>query len=166
MRARFRPALQIESSSDVHGVVGERGKLLGLLVEARFEAVVKIEPLGIAARGIVREDGFKPLGRRARLSKQLRTECTVGAEHALFHTEGAHLLQNARCLRLVGPQDDRIGPRILNDLQCAGEVCITGHIFLLDHDRMTEPTRGVAKLEDAKAPVPVVDAQQGHALET
>ena len=111
----------------VHRVIGQRGKLLRLLVEAGFEALIEVEPLWIVARGVVGEDSLETLGGMACLGQQRRPQRAIGAEDALLHAQGAHLLENCRRLRFVGPQHDGVGARPADDPQLPREVRVAGH---------------------------------------
>ncbi len=48
---------------------------------------------------------------------------------------------------------------------CLRKIRIAGKILLLDDDRMAQPPRGIAELENAKASIATVHAENRHALQ-
>ena len=89
----------------------------------------------------------------------------MAAEHALFHSEFPHLLQD-HCRRAdIRPQHNSIDTRVFNHLELVPEVSIPGIELLFDHHRMPKATGGVAEFEHSKTPVAVVNPQDGGALQ-
>ena len=150
----------------VHRVIGQRGKLLRLLVKAIFEPAVEIKPFWIFAGRIVGEDRLKTLGGVSCLCQQRGPQRAIRAEDALLHPRGPQLLQDQGCLRLVGPQHDGVGPRGTNHLQLLRKIRIAGQILLLDHHRVPQSARGISELGNAKPSVAVVHPQKRHAFQS
>ena len=95
----------------VHRIIGQRGKLLRLLVKAILEAAIEVEPLWIIARGIVGKNSLEALGGVAGLFQQSVAQGSIRAKDSLFHPGSTHLLQDHSRLRLVGPQHNRVSAR-------------------------------------------------------
>src|SRR6266581_1349588 len=90
----------------------------------------------------------------------------MAAEHALLHAQLLHLLQNFGGGTDVGPKYDGVDTGIFDDLKLPAEVHVARHELLLDHYRMAETAGRIAELDNSEAPVAVVHAQQGDALES
>jgi hypothetical protein len=137
-----RPADGVQQR--VHRVVGQRSKLLRLLVEASFEAVVNVQPAWVPAGWIIRKYSLEPLSRRASFGQQRGPQRAVGAKDALFHPRSPHLLEDFGRLSLVSPQHNGIGPRRSNHSQLFCKFCVAWQVQLLDDDRVTQPPRCIA----------------------
>ena len=87
----------------VHRVIGQRRKLLRLLVEAVLKAAIEAEPARILAGGIVGKHSLETFSRRASFGQQRGPQRAVGTKDALLHPGSLHFLEDFSRLSLIGP---------------------------------------------------------------
>ena len=61
----------------------------------------------------------------------------MAAKDALLHPELAHLFQDVCGGNFVGPENDGVDTRVVDDTQLVAVVGVAGHELLLDDDGMT-----------------------------
>src|SRR6185437_1068646 len=113
----------------------------------------------------VGKNGLEIFCSRPGLGHEIGPESAIRPEDALLHPHGAHLLENACGLGLIGPENNGVDARLANDPQLALKFSVAGQELLLDHDGMSEPYRRTAEFFRRHSAIAVVDAQKSDALE-
>src|ERR1019366_6067361 len=143
---------------DLHGVIGERCELFGLLVVGGLVTGIEVEPAPVGTRRIVGKNSFHAFCGWSRQSKKLIAEGTMTTEDPLLHAKFTHLLEDQRRGFLIGPYENTLDMGTFDDFEFAAEVGVTGSELLFYDNGMSEAVGGFTELANTEAAVTVIDA--------